>query len=64
MMKNHKVNKFLLIYTNGCNNKHFTVRTNDKVRKHYFNNLIILLFNFHARAKGKRRRCQRRGSQG
>jgi len=31
------------------------VRAGDKVSKHYFNNLIILLSCFHAKAEAERR---------
>jgi len=51
-VKNHKVNKFYLftlMVAKRCRyNKHFTVTANDTVGKRYFNNIIILSFNFHA----------------
>jgi len=37
-------------------NKHFMVIAGDNVYKHFKNNLIILLYNFHARPEKERGR--------
>jgi len=39
---------FVLIY-----NTHFMVTTDDKVCEHYYYNLIMLLFYFHAKAEAQ-----------
>jgi len=54
IIKSTKFYLFKLMIVKRCSyNKHFIAKADGKVCGHYFNNLTILLFHFHARAEAE-----------